>query len=196
MIRKPTLILLGILALLVGLALYLQKNPAAQGESDPTVTPSQTPAPAVLDGWQSTGIVLIQLSSSDGSGFELTPNDNVDGEWILGPEEGGPVSPGTIERIRSEIVSMRAVAGLEDNYTLAAVGLEEPDKVITIRSSDGKQAAIRIGRQTPTGSGYYVQVNEQVPVIASKAALDSLFELLEKETLLEAPDEDASMPGS
>jgi len=196
MIRKPTLILLAILALLVGLTFYLQKSPAAQVDSDSaTVTPSQTPRPSVLEGWQSTSIVFIQLSSSDGSGFDLVPSDKAEDEWILGPEDGGPVSLGTIERIRSEIVSLKVVAGLEDNYTLAAFGLEEPDRVITIRSSDGKQAAIRIGSQTPTGSGYYLQVNDQAPVIVSKASLDSLFELLEKDSLLEVPDESTSTPG-
>ena len=181
MIRKQTTVLIGIFAALLGLTFYLQKNPIAASNAD--VTPSATALPAMLPGWTSTDITTMELKDNQaGTTTRLTAD--AQGNWTeVG--EGKAVSLGKVEMIRSEIVNTQAMAALSGSYALDALELSQPAYVLALTNAQGKQSEIHIGKVTPTGSGYYVQVDGQAPVVASKTAVETILDGFKPEKLFD-----------
>ncbi len=172
MIRKHTWILLGVFALLVAFMLYLQKNPLPSSASK---TPSPTPAALVLNGWSANDIVWMELKVSQGSTIQLI--QDAQGIWTLGPGGKEKVDTGLAEEIKSQVVEMRTTAALPAGYQLDVIGLNAPARVLTLRNKQGKQTEIRFGKADPTDSGYYVQVDNQAPVLVDKTTADGTLDL-------------------
>lgn len=173
MVRKPTWILLGLFAVLLAGVFYLQKNPLPEPASK---TPSPTAAPRLLEGWAAGDIVFMEMKDSQGKDIQLT--QNADGaSWTLGPDSKQKVESGLVEEIRSQVVEFRAVTTLPAGYQLEPIGLQTPKRSLALRNKQGKQAELRIGAATPTGDGYYVQVDNQAPVVLSKNTIDGTLDL-------------------
>lgn len=169
MIRKQTWIALIIFGLLLGLALYINRNPIISSASS---TPSPTLMPSLLEGWQDSDIAMIQYKGDPG---EITLNHNPDGSWSLGPENIVPASIEKVDSFRYQLLSISVQSLLNTTDPLDAVGLAAPKRILVLRDTQGKQVEIRIGNQTPTGSGYYVQIDNQTPVVVSKYFLITFY---------------------
>jgi hypothetical protein len=172
MIRKQTWILLGVFVVLLGAAFYLQKNPLPDSAS---LTPSPTSAPVVLAGWSSGDIVSMESKDSQGQSVLIT--QDAQGSWSLGPNSKQKVETGLAEEIRSQVVEFRAVTTLPADFQLGAVGLQAPTRSLVLRDKQGKQVELRIGSATPTGDGYYIQVDNQAPVVVNKSTIDGTLDL-------------------
>jgi hypothetical protein len=59
-----------------------------------------------------------------------------------------------------------------------------PDTTITIQITGEDLKIIKIGKVTPTNSGYYVQVGNNSPVVVSKNSIDSIKGLINLGTLI------------
>ncbi len=178
MIRRETWIVVGIFVLVLAVAMYLNQNPLPGGAS---ATPSATETPALLAGWSDADIVWMEYRGAPGT---LSLAQNPDGSWTLGPDDPAPASIGQVEYLRSQLTALRVTSVLNTTDPLDAVGLTAPEKVLAVRNSEGRQVEIRIGNATPTGSGYYIQLDSQTPVVVSKFAVDGLLEALTREKLL------------
>ncbi len=173
MVRKQTWILLGIFAVLLAGVFYLQKNPLPEAASK---TPSPTAAPKLLEGWAPGDIMFMELKDSQGKDIQLT--QGADGtSWTLGPDSKQKVESGLAEEIRSQVVEFRAVTILPAGYQLEPIGLQTPKRSLTLRNKQGKQVELRIGAATPTGDGYYVQMDNQAPVVLSKTTVEGTLDL-------------------
>lgn len=193
MVRKSTLILLIVFAVLVGLAYYLQQNPLPEASSTPAA-PSATAEGPVLPGWQSSDIAAVELASMDGT-VELvqTADSSV---WTMGPD-GPEIELSLVEQVRSQLVAATVQASLPEGYARQALGLEPPVSTLTLRGAGDRQARIYIGAKTPTGNGYYVQVDEQEPVVVSSMAIDTVLDLLrtaETSVVTPAPETTGTAP--
>lgn len=176
MIRKPTLILLIVFAILLGGVFYLEKNPLPGSQAK--ATPSATAMPNLLPGWTTSDINTIELKPAQGSPLTLSKDDK--GAWTL--TEGSTkisenVEAGKVEQIRSQILDASTLAVLPADYALDPIGLKTPENILTVRGA-GKQTELRIGKQTPTENGYYIQVDGKAPVVADKYAVDGFMEQL------------------
>lgn len=181
MIRKQTLILLGILAVLVGLTFYLRENPLAPSGAE--ITPSATSQPALLSGWQTSEITWMEWQDAQ-SGTEMRLEQDAQGNWVQ-VSEGKPVSLGKVEQIRTQVLDTRVTASLSGSYSLDALNLTQPAYVLTLGSAEGKTSKITIGKTTPTGNGYYIQVDQQAPVVAAKMAVEAILEQFKPEQLFD-----------
>ncbi len=169
MIRKQTWILLAVFILLLGGAFYLQKNPLPSGTKP---TPSPTATMLLLPGWKDSDIVKVVLQDAPGSSTQVSQDDKGNWKLILNTGKETTVAAGMVEQLRSAITSMNVQATLPSGYALDALGLKSPAKTLTIQNKQGQQAVIHIGSATPTGNGYYLQVNNQAPVVVDKGAVD------------------------
>jgi hypothetical protein len=172
MVRKQTWILLAVFAVLLGATFYLQKNPLPKAGS---VTPSPTTAAPLLQGWSADDIVWMELK--DGQGSAILIAQDAEGNWTLGQDGKQKVAAGVAEETRAQISAMRPVTTLPASFELDPVGLKAPARILTIRNKQGKQAEIHIGNATPTDSGYYVQVDQQAPVVLDKTTVDGTLDL-------------------
>jgi hypothetical protein len=173
MVRRQTWIVLVIFILLLAVVFYLQKNPPPSSAS---LTPSATSAPKVLAGWNSSDITWMETKTE--AGKTLLIEQDATGNWFLGDGKG-KVETGLAEEIRTNIAEIRAVTALPGNSPLDVVGLNSstPTRTLTIRNKAGKQTVIRIGNTTPTGSGYYIQVDSEAPVVVDKSTIDGTLDL-------------------
>lgn len=178
MIRKQTWILLAIFAVLVALAIYLQRNPVA---SPVDLTPSPTSQSVMLSGWVSSEIVWIEYKDNLGSSIQLEETQSQN--WQMQPD-GVPIDLGKVEEIRTQILDASVLAILDPGFNLDTVGLVNPTGMLTISNAQGKQTTIKIGDLTPTESGYYVIVDSEAPKVVSRYAIEAFLELLQKNSLL------------
>ncbi len=179
MIRKQTWIVLGVFIVLLGFAFYLQKNPQVGAAN---ATPSATVQPQLLPGLTDTDVVSIERKDQQGGTLQVS--QDAQGDWLLGPENTQKVTPGPIEEARSQITSTLVLASVPENIDRTVTGLAQPATILTLKDKTGKQTELRIGNATPTGSGYYLQVNNQAPVIVDKGSVDGFLGSLTKDSLL------------
>jgi hypothetical protein len=189
MIRKQTWILLAIFIILLGAAFYLRKNPLPEKSE---VTPSPTAQARLLEGWQSSDIVWLSVTKGNNPAVQAA--QDASGRWMLNEEQPTVVEPGKIEAVQAEIAEALIQASLPANYDLAAVGLDVPTAVISIRNAAGKEVHIQVGTSTPTGTGYYLQVDQQAPVVVSKGAVDSILDQMTMENLAPVEQQPAQAP--
>jgi len=169
MIRRPTIILLIILALLIGLALYLKYRPAA--------TPEEMPAfgATYLFAEDYRPIVGLRIESIDRGivAFERTPN----GPWTMLLPKPGEADQAAAEAAATQVSTLRILTSLETAPSLESIGLKPSTYKITVKFASGKEVILRVGDLTITGSGYYVQRDEKIYVVAM-AGIDALLNLL------------------
>lgn len=180
MVRKQTWIALVVLLALLSVTFYLQKNPLpSANQGTPTVAP--TAATLLLEGWQAQDIVSIDFKNNLGLAAMIAQDSQ--GSWQTGPEGKTAVDAGKVEEIRSQLASAQVQTLLDPTYSLEAIGLNAPTDVLTIKNKQGQQREIRIGKQTPTGSGYYVQVDDKAPVVVSTGAVEGFLNPIKNDIL-------------
>jgi hypothetical protein len=172
MIRRSTIILLIILAALVGLAWYLN-HPKTPDQGTPTPSSSTvylfTPQDGVVNS--------IKIVSKDGQTVDLERNQ--DGTWTITQPQMGPADAGLSESSATQVTTLSVVNSLEGGNTPPeAMGLVDPSYTFTFTFASGKQYSLTVGDQTPIGSGYYAQLDNNPPVIVDKNGIESLLMLL------------------
>jgi hypothetical protein len=130
----------------------------------------------LLPGWTSSDIVWMESKDSS-NGKSIQISQDAQGNWTLGPGGKQKVEAGVGEELRTQIVEIRTMATLPLGLQMDAVGLSAPTRFLSIRNKQGKQSEIHIGKADPTGSGYYVQVDNQSPVVVDKYTFDGTLNL-------------------
>lgn len=178
MIRKQTWILLVIFAALVGAAYYLTKNPLPQASG--SVTPSATEPAKVLSGWQPGDIKAVSVKEGQNNPYKIAQDSA--GSWMLDGKD--KLDPAKVEEVSASLLGLQVQTTLDADYDQNALGLAAPAEVLTITSAKGQTVELRIGKLTPTESGYYAQSGSDAPVVLSKGGVDDLLKLVSKASLL------------
>lgn len=182
MVRRQTWVLLVVFVVLLGVVFYLQKNPQAIKSAD--ITPSPTAQLSLLPGLKEQDINFVELKDSRGNTVQISKGS--DGKWVLMPENK-PVDTGKAGELTAQIVDTHILSTLPADFALGASGLNKPTQVITVGSIQGKKMAIKIGSATPTGSGYYVQVDNGTPTVIDSAVVDTLTQQMSLAHLAPTP---------
>jgi hypothetical protein len=177
MIRKSTWIVVAIFVVLLAGAFYLRENPLPSAAS---TTTSPTAMPVLLSGWSDNDIVSLEYKGEQGL---VTLVKNPDGSWLLGPDNKAPASIGQVAYLQAQLVAMRVDSVLNTTDPLDAVGLASPSRMITLRNDQGQQVEIRVGKLSVTGSGYYVQLDNQAPVVVNKYTLEAVLDGFNRDQL-------------
>ena len=180
MIKRPTWILVIVLALLAGLVYYLQTVPdnfilkALTSAKTPTaeilINMLISPADVPLQG--------ISISSADGHSVALKKET---GGWTLAIDAQSPISAdqAVADQAATEAQGLRlTVAAIPHTSDLSAFGLDKPAYTFTAILANGKIALFKIGKATITGDGYYVQKEDGTIAVVEKYAMDSMLNLL------------------
>jgi hypothetical protein len=178
MIRRGTLIVLAILILLIGATWYLEWSPA--GQARVRGTPTATAYPTLINLGPGRFTQIEMKDSSGTFGIQL----NLNNTWSITDAQNTPVDQGKVQQLLSSLTGLQATATLDIN-ALSSFGLVTANQVITIDSSNGT-FVLKVGKVTPTNSGYYVQVDNHAPVVVDKNSLDSVLTSMNREALLPA----------
>jgi hypothetical protein len=190
MIRRSTLVILVIFAGLAALAFFLQRsNDSKEAQSTSTET-----APFLFKfNSEISGFRLEQVGVGT---VELTKDPNT-GWMLIWPKAEG-TNTGAVESAISQLLSLRIASTLEDGPSLEEAGLVNPSYRLLIKLEDGEQVVMSVGDETPTGSGYYVQVSNRGLFVVNKYSLDPFLKLVQDPPikLTETPTMESSATAS
>jgi hypothetical protein len=67
-----------------------------------------------------------------------------------------------------------------------SLGLAQPAYRIGVQAGEARDFEILVGKRTPTGFGYYAQVDGQTPIVVDQFNIDTVVSLMNE--LLAAPE--------
>lgn len=173
MIRRTTwIVLLAFVILMTALVWVQRTNQNQEPELEPTVANVKF---LQLDVQQLTGITI---QASNGKTVEL--KRPAQGEWSLEFPEPAPADGPAIQSALSQFSNAQIVSSPASLPGLEALNLDDALFKILLINQDGSQVIVNVGKETPTGSGYYVLAsNQKQIVVVNKFAMDALLNLLE-----------------
>ncbi|HVN15017.1 MAG TPA: DUF4340 domain-containing protein [Anaerolineales bacterium] len=181
MIRRSTWIALVILAALIGVVFYLRYEQQAVKAESKTVP---TPTVAYLFNTTTDGQpVSIKIEDATGTTVEVARDSSQ--AWAIDQPTRAEADQSSSEAAATQISSLRPT----DEVDLAPdiLGLDKPAYTVTIGFDSGKQHVMKIGSQTPTQSGYYVQVDSNKSVIVASEGIEALLNLFTAPPYKETP---------
>ena len=181
MLKRSTLIVVGIFIIFVVVAVLILRYQANTGEE--TGLPIES---SYLIDIGESEIIAMEIQNSDGS--KVIVKRDTDGNWILEDPPNQVADESRIDTVVSQAGTMRTISKLELEVDLADLGLNQPDKWIVLTLSNGEQKTAFIGDVTPTNNGYYAY-SSGVPVqIVNKANVDGVLEILREPPILTQPE--------
>jgi hypothetical protein len=182
MIRRSTWVVFGVFVVVAAVAIWLLKSPTSPMPSG-AQTPSPTNTPKLINGWDTETVVSLELDRPTAEAVRLVVGQ--DKSWI-NETKPGSIAPGKVDQLLAELFAAETLAKLPADYSLDSLGLVNTGTVILLKSADGKTMQVTVGIVTPTGSGYYVQLDENAPVVVGKPDLDAVIQLFD-EAIPETP---------
>jgi Domain of unknown function (DUF4340) len=181
MIRRSTAVVLVIFVVLLAAAWYLQ-----QDNNSETVDETITPAPvASLFTVPSESLSKVQIEKTGGGRLSIERDEQ--GIWSFVEPSGHEIDQDQAQFIADNILALTVLSSLEQSPSLEVLGLDKPGSRITMTTSAGEEQLIIIGNLTPTSSGYYVSRMGQIPVIVSKASVDTILDSIENPPIYVTP---------
>ena len=179
MIRRSTLVVLVIFAVLVAVLVFWQRS-QENAPAEPTSTPAQT---NLFD--LNSNITYLRLEKVGGAVVELQLGD--DGNWKLTWPLAENTDVGAVQNAVTQLLSSRILTTLDTLPGMDTIGLASPVYRILIGLDDGSQITINVGNSTPTGSGYYVVVSGRPLYVVNKSGLDSVLNLIDSPPIEPTP---------
>ena len=180
MIRRTTWVILAVFVVVLGLAWYLQRNGGAEG-TQATPTPGSQP---VFD-FTENEVAGLRIEAAQGEAVALVRGAG--GAWTLAEPQAEATDTERADSAVQQAAGLMATTTLESAPAPEATGLDPAAYLITLDLSDGSQRLLRVGKETPIETGYYVQVDDGPVQVVSKFSLDTLIELLENPPIPPTP---------
>lgn len=182
MIRRSTIVLLLILAVVVGFSVYFNKTKEKKASINSTTTPETKTSYLfeVTDGVPTS----IRVESNAGETVELARDAG--NAWALILPIEASADQASSEAAASQITTIRVTDHLP-NISPKDVGLDTPEYQIVVKFTDGVERIAQIGVMTPTQSGYYARLKDGEIVIVGKSAVDAILGLLTNPPYVETP---------
>lgn len=181
MVRRSTLIVLGLFVVLVGFTLWFQRYQASKSANAPT--PAPTAAPVFLFGLGNANVDEIKIADNAGKNIDLT-RDPTSSKWVITGIPPDQADSNHINEISSQITSLEVQETMTETLPLASIGLDPSTYTITVTTSAGSQLVTYVGTQTAIGSGYYVRNSAGQVMIVDKTGMDDILNLLKNPPLI------------
>lgn len=186
MLKRTTWILLGVLAVLIGVAFLTQRK---VGETASDIKPTQT---VTLLGSDGSDISKVEIANRQGQTVTAALNDQA---WTIEPADA-TLTPGNIAELTTTLASTSVLATLQGSLPAEETGLDHPAYIIKTTSAAGLTQVIKIGNATPTGSGYYAQVDDGNTLVVGSVNIDRVVELALIGNPTAAPPDATDTPAS
>ncbi len=171
MVKRPTWILLAVLALAVG-AYFLVKNQPSKANA---LTATPTANSFLIT--QADG-VLQSLRISDNKGNNFQMQRDLSKAWVITAPTSGAADQGLAGAAETQVGALRIVTILETPPTPSAIGLATPADTMELGFVSGASHKIEVGSMTPTSSGYYVRFDGGKIYVIEQSGIDALVNLL------------------
>jgi len=171
MVRRPTWILLIVLALVVGAYLLIKKYPIKAAQPTPTV------AGATYLITQADGVLQsLQIVDNKGAVFQM--QRDLSKTWVITAPTSSAADQGLAGAAESQVGALSIIAALQTPPLSSDIGLGSPTYSMTLGFVSGASHKIEVGSLTPTSSGYYVRFDNGKIYVISQSGIDALSNLL------------------
>lgn len=181
MVRRPTWILLGLFALLVGFAWLFQRYQTNKTNNAATATP--TTAAQKLYGISDAQLNDVKITAESGGEIELYRDPGSTG-WAIKDLPVDQANSTQIENLIKQLLRLPVKESLSQTIPLDAVGLSSPPYTIAMTTTDATVVVTDIGMLNAIGDGYYVRVNSGQVMLVGKTVVDDVIALLTNPPLL------------
>lgn len=173
--RRTGVILLIAIAVLGGLAFYLNANPEIAANPTETTAPTTTRPLWTLTLPEITGITVSD--SAKGLTF-VADVDGTTGVWKISQPQAGEADPNQMAGIATSLTNLTVTQDIADAPDLGEFGLKAPAYTIEVRRISGDPLRITIGQKNVTGYMYFVlPQGSTTPALVSSALLDTILAL-------------------
>ncbi len=183
--RRSSIVLLIVLALVAGLYWYMQQpDNVIESAIQPTPTATTVDLGYIID--PALGMVnAVDIARQDGESIRL---DKSTGIWMLQTAEGSvPAEQTATDSAANSLTTLRILTWLNPAPDLAEVQLTQPIYEFSVTMSNGTTLKFKVGAKTVTQSGYYVQAADGKVYVVSAYAIDALATLIDLPPYLQTP---------
>lgn len=176
MLQRNTVILFVFFLILLVVVIFIEQR--NDSKLDAELVSTDSPTQYLFDS-NTEPVTRLRVDSFDGKLVELELDS--EGVWNskIPPASSDSIDQARIEPVINQLSFIRVVNDLENLLEMEVLGLDEPNYVITITREPSETNEIHIGHESPTGTGYYVKVNGDKPLLVDKPAIDRLISLLD-----------------
>ncbi|MHC1784843.1 MAG: DUF4340 domain-containing protein [Anaerolineaceae bacterium] len=182
MVRKSTWSIFAVFIIFLVLVIIIKKPwklQETQNNQPPDSVELVLPADILAD--------LSEISYKYSNGDLLVITRKTTGDWSISSEPQTEVSTSRMSELIANLESLEIVSKLKSPSNLSEVGLSPAIQEIIINNKKGNSLRVSIGNLTPTGSGYYLQIDNAIPIIVGKGGMETIFDLLSRENLRLSP---------
>jgi hypothetical protein len=104
-------------------------------------------------------------------------------EWILDWPVKGTADPLQITSILQQSAALRIQTSLVSAPKLEDLGLEPPAYQVILTLADDVQYLVKVGDPTPTGGGFYAQLDGSDPVVIAQGTISPFLAWLSEPPL-------------
>jgi hypothetical protein len=172
MIKRPTLVLLLLLGLII-IAYFLINKHSSLTTAE--ITPSAQSVVLLITDAEGS-LQSLHIISSAGQFFQMQRDTS--GSWIITSPVPGIADQSLAEAAVTQVGALRIISRIESQTNLKDYGLDTPTDTLEFTFINGLQRIFQVGPLTPTSSGYYL-LNENGNVyIVGRSGIDALLNLL------------------
>ncbi len=179
MVKRPTLILLIVLALVIAAFFYLNERPLKATAPTPTAIKS-----SFLITKDNGALTWIHILDAQGNSLQM--ERDASGNWAITQPELAAANQSQAAAAETQFFALSVLTTLETSPALDVIGLNPPAYIITLGFFSETQKVLEVGSLTPTGSGYYVSFEDKIYVI-SQSSINAVLELLRNPPYAETP---------
>ncbi|MBU2609814.1 MAG: DUF4340 domain-containing protein [Chloroflexi bacterium] len=179
MVKRPTLILLIVLALVIAAFFYLDERPLKATAPTPTAIKS-----SFLITKDNGALTRIHILDAQGNSLQM--GRDASGNWALSQPELAAANQSQAAAAETQFFALSVLTTLETSPALDVIGLNPPAYTITLGFLDDTQKVLEVGSLTPTGSGYYVSFEGKIYVI-NQSSINAVLGLLRNPPYAETP---------
>jgi hypothetical protein len=172
MIKRPTLILLVILILVVVAYIVLKNRTGLTASQSTPTTAGNTYLISQTDGT----LQVLRISDSQNHTFQMQRDTS--GTWVITQPSTGSADQALASAAETQVGALRVVTTLDNQLSLSDVGLDIPSYTLEFTFTGNLKHVIQVGVLTPTSSGYYVRFDGGNLYVISQSGIDSLLKLL------------------
>lgn len=189
MVRRSTWIVLAIFVLMVAAAVLLPRLQKTDETPESTATNQPTQIKVYDLGLED--IVWIQFMDMQGKLVEVE-RESPTADWVMVGETVDTSDSIRIGSIAGQLMAMQALRTFETELGVNAVGIDNPNYTVTVRTATGDVIINKIGNLNAVGSGYYIKVDDEPVVIVAKIVLDEILGILTEPPLAATPTPEAT----
>lgn len=164
---KKLLLAVIILALLLGVYLFLQKWNQSQEEAEETEAAAEQVMSVASD-----EIEELALQNGNGQFVFLKSEEG----WVYEEDADFPLNQDTLDDAAGNLEEVTANRTLENPAELSEYGLDSPAVQVTVKKTDGTELTLQIGNVNSSTGDYYAKLDGEDEVYTIGSSVASAFE--------------------